>query len=609
MQKNVLKERNTKRLITTKAPYAIAFFLIALSFVPLTHACIPPPGIHLNKTGPIYAYVGDNITYTYQVSNTENQPLSNVTVTDDSCGPVSYVSGDDNHNDKLDHNEIWTFSCTTTPVFSFPDPLINTATATGVWQEQTASDTANYTLYPFILRKAVLLYWEGETIDYADPNTCFTIQMIKGEQPLDTFSISESAPMYLWLSPGTYHFTELAIPDGYLPAYDSITITTGETYPDFSALNIITFDLSVEKTGPETCSPNDQITYTYTVHNTGPASVTPLLNDDLCGTPVYTGGDINENGRIDPSETWTYEAVYTVHAEPGCIITNTVDVTDAEGANRKATVWWLGGDVNQSNNIANWSVSVVSQPEEPEEPENPEEPQEPEQPIKTASHGPSNHYGDIAPIANANGPYNALSNEELTFNGSSSYDPDGFIIAYHWTFGDGYIATGKTVTHSYTHGGVYPVTLTVIDNFGVSNTNTTTASIIVPNRPPANPLISGPANLTVNTDYTYLIGSTDEDHDDLTYLIDWGDGTTTHAGSYPSGLYFFLVHRWMSPGNYTIIVTASDGQAIASAQKQISIQQTSLASNIALIALAILALLFVLAALLASKQKKNEHNK
>jgi chitodextrinase len=617
MQKNVSKKRNTTRLITTPLPYAVTFLLIAISFVPLIHACMPEPGIHLEKTGPLYAYAGDAITFTYQVSNTENQPLSDVTVIDDSCGPVCYVAGDNNHNEKLDHNEVWTYSCTTTPDFSFPDPLTNTATASGTWQCQTAEDTAQYTLYPFILRKAVLLYWEGESVDYTDPDTLFTIQMTKGEQTLDCFPISETAPQYLWLSQGTYTFTELNIPDGYLPAYDNITVTTGETYPDFSALNIITFDLSVEKTGPATCYPDDQITYNYTVHNTGPASVTPLLEDDHCGTPVYMNGDSNQNSLIDPCETWTYEASYTVNAEPGCVITNIVNVTDAEGATLNSELWWLGGDTNSSNNAANWSVTVVSQPEEPEnpdEPENPEEPQEPEQPEEphqptiTAAHGPGNHYGDLAPIADANGPYSAFSSDELSFNGSSSYDPDGFIIAYHWTFGDGDTGTGATATHTYIHGGVYPVTLTVIDNFGVSNTNTTSANIIVPNRPPAAPLISGPANGTATTDYTYLIGSTDEDHDDLSYLIDWGDGTTTVTGSYPSGVYDFHAHLWSTPGEYTITVTVSDGQTTTTAHKHVTIQETSVSSNIALLILTLLALLAVIIMALASRKKKSKNN-
>ncbi|MCJ7698425.1 MAG: hypothetical protein MUO73_08880, partial [Thermoplasmata archaeon] len=298
MQKNTLFERNKNRFVKKPALYATAIILIATCFAPLASPCIPQPGIQLIKTGPTYGYTGEDITYTYSVSNTENMPLSNVSVTDDSCGPVNYVCGDENQNGKLDQSETWIFTCTYTPSFTFPDPLTNTATASGTWGDQTAQDTDSYTLYPFILRKNVLLYWEGENIDYTDPDTQFTIRMSQGEETLDTFSISESTPKNLWLSQGTYHFTEQDVPQGYLSAYEIITFTTGETYPDFSQLNIITFDLSVQKTGPETCNPNTQITYHYTVRNMGPASVIPVLLDDLCGTPVYTGGDCDSDGLI-----------------------------------------------------------------------------------------------------------------------------------------------------------------------------------------------------------------------------------------------------------------------------------------------------------------------
>ena len=631
MSKNILNEKNKKQLMTKPVLYTTTLLLIALCFVPLAHSCKPIPGIQLIKSGPTYGYAEGDITYSYGVSNTENMPLSDVTVMDDSCGPVNYFSGDKNQNKKLDNSETWIFTCTYTPSFTFPDPLINTATAYGTWGDQTAQDTDEYTLYPFILRKNVLLYWEGENIDYIDPDTPFTVQMSKGEQILDIFIISESTPMNLWLSQGTYHFTEIDIPDGYLPAYDTITITTSETYPDFSQLNIITFDLSVQKTGPETCYLNNQITYHYTVRNMGPASVIPVLLDDLCGTPVYTSGDCDSDGFIDPSETWTYEADFSVNTEPGSIITNTVNVTDAEGANRALEQWWLGGDVNLSNNAANWSVTVLSEPEEPqdtneseeptdsnesEEPENPDEPEETQEneseeqepPIEittTTIHSHTYHYGNIPPVANASGPYYALNDEEIQFDGSGSYDPDGIIIHYGWSFGDGETATGEKVTHTYAGAGLYQVTLTVVDNLGVSDTDVTNASIVILNRPPAIPLIAGPMNGTTNTEYSYVFGSSDADNDDITYTINWGDGSTFTTEFLPNGQYFSLIHRWDSKGEYTITVTASDGEFVTSSELVVTIHETLIADNIAIIALAFLALIALLGAMLYSKKKKN----
>jgi uncharacterized repeat protein (TIGR01451 family) len=631
MSKKILNKKNKKQLITKPVLYATTIILITLCFAPLAQSCKPQPGIHLIKTGPIYAYAGEPITYTYKVSNTENMPLSDVTVTDDSCGPVTYVSGDKNKNEKLDQSETWTFSCTYTPTFTFPDLLTNSATAIGTWGDQTAEDTDHYTLYPFILRKNVLLYWEGENIDYIDPDTQFTVTMTRCQKTLDTFSISESTPKNIWLSQGTYKFTEVNVPQGYISAYEQITFTTGETYPDFSALNIITFDLSVQKTGPETCYPNEQITYHFTVSNNGPASVTPLLSDDH-SQPVYTGGDSDSDGLIDPSETWTYDATTTINSEPGSIIINTVTVTDAEGANRAADHWWLGGDRNLNNNIANWSVTVIPQPQEPQdndtqtppdtneteptdtnetgepqdtnETQNPEPPVEPIQPIVTTTHTHIPHSSNIAPIANASGPYNAPIDEEIQFNGSRSYDPDGTIIYYGWSFGDGTTATGEKATHTYAHAGIYQVLLTVNDNLGVSDTDITNATIVTPNRPPTNPLVAGPGNGTTNTDYSYAFVSIDADNDDITYTINWGDGSVFTSEFLPNGQYFSMIHRWDTKGDYTITVTASDGKLSTASTLVVSIHETPIADYIALFALGFLALIALIAILLYSKTKK-----
>lgn len=57
----------------------------------------------------------------------------------------------------------------------------------------------------------------------------------------------------------------------------------------------------------------------------------------------------------------------------------------------------------------------------------------------------------------------------VTFDASSSYDPDGYIVSYYWDFGDGYFTTTTTTPytdHEYWEGGTYAVSLTVTDNEG-----------------------------------------------------------------------------------------------------------------------------------------------
>lgn len=63
------------------------------------------------------------------------------------------------------------------------------------------------------------------------------------------------------------------------------------------------------------------------------------------------------------------------------------------------------------------------------------------------------------------------------FDGSGSHDPDGTIESWSWGFGDGGVAEGQAVTHTYTTAGTYEAELTVVDDSGAEDT--ATASITV----------------------------------------------------------------------------------------------------------------------------------
>jgi PKD repeat protein len=90
-----------------------------------------------------------------------------------------------------------------------------------------------------------------------------------------------------------------------------------------------------------------------------------------------------------------------------------------------------------------------------------------------ATTAPSNQ----PPVADADGPYFGIEGESIIFDGSSSYDPDGTLIGFEWDFGDGEKGTGVSPTHTYVQDGVYPVELTVTDNRGTPDTDSTTATI------------------------------------------------------------------------------------------------------------------------------------
>ena len=65
----------------------------------------------------------------------------------------------------------------------------------------------------------------------------------------------------------------------------------------------------------------------------------------------------------------------------------------------------------------------------------------------------------------------------VTFDGSTSSDPEGPIASYHWDFGDGHSADGPTVQHAFADNGVFTVTLTVTDAGGKHDTDTAEVTV------------------------------------------------------------------------------------------------------------------------------------
>lgn len=73
-------------------------------------------------------------------------------------------------------------------------------------------------------------------------------------------------------------------------------------------------------------------------------------------------------------------------------------------------------------------------------------------------------------------------NDPIRFDASDSYDPDGEIVQYLWSFGDGTTGEGMVVEHAYAAqagGGWKPiVTLTVVDEDGGSGTTSRQVNVV-----------------------------------------------------------------------------------------------------------------------------------
>jgi PKD repeat protein len=168
-----------------------------------------------------------------------------------------------------------------------------------------------------------------------------------------------------------------------------------------------------------------------------------------------------------------------------------------------------------------------------------------------------------------NRPPTALFTESATsvftgtivhFNASQSFDPDGSIVAYAWSFGDGNSDSSSLVNHSYVDNGVYNVTLTVMDNDNASSDTWTIETIL--DRPPV-------ANFNETAEAVYVDepvsfnASTSYDPDGIiiAYFWDFGDGTKLADMT--------ADHSYDRNGTYTITLTIMDDDGMSASKSSI----------------------------------------
>ena len=79
------------------------------------------------------------------------------------------------------------------------------------------------------------------------------------------------------------------------------------------------------------------------------------------------------------------------------------------------------------------------------------------------------------------------------------------------------------------------------------------------NDPPETPDIDGPKAHKVGVEYEYTFVTTDPDGDDISYYINWSDGTSEGwIGPVDSGTEIILTHTWDVKGEYTIRAKTKD---------------------------------------------------
>lgn len=164
-------------------------------------------------------------------------------------------------------------------------------------------------------------------------------------------------------------------------------------------------------------------------------------------------------------------------------------------------------------------------------------------------------------------PPQPLVNQTVTFDGSSSYDPDGFITNWHWVFeGTTRVETnGVRVTVRFVNARTYRVTLTVTDNQGAtaSTTQWVQVSDRPSNQPPTARFTFSPKSPQVNELVTFD-GRSSSDPDGTIISYQWdlnGDGRIDATGA-------LVQARFSRAGTYRVTLTVVDDGGLSGSTSQ-----------------------------------------
>ncbi|HVM46148.1 MAG TPA: PKD domain-containing protein [Candidatus Thermoplasmatota archaeon] len=151
---------------------------------------------------------------------------------------------------------------------------------------------------------------------------------------------------------------------------------------------------------------------------------------------------------------------------------------------------------------------------------------------------------------------------EVVFSDTSS-DVDGdAIVNSTWSLGDGNIAYGPVVRHTYASIAAHDVTLTVRDENG--HTSSITRTVRVLNRPPIISADFAPKPARVGENITFLAQGVDPDVEGgpVQFLWNFSDGVTASGPS--------VTRTFATRGNYTLTVRGMDAEGGVSAPRVLS---------------------------------------
>jgi heat shock protein HslJ len=164
------------------------------------------------------------------------------------------------------------------------------------------------------------------------------------------------------------------------------------------------------------------------------------------------------------------------------------------------------------------------------------------------------------PTAAINGPDQADTGQQLTFDGSGSTAGSNPIVRYDWDMGDGTTLSSASVQYTYNAPGNYTVRLTVTDQAGQNNT----ASQVIQVRPvvdvtPPTAAIEGLATASVGEQVIFSAANSSQGTAAIASYT-WQSGDGNNAGPGPDSTFTTVYGQ---PGTYNPAVTVADASGLS----------------------------------------------
>ena len=210
-------------------------------------------------------------------------------------------------------------------------------------------------------------------------------------------------------------------------------------------------------------------------------------------------------------------------------------------------------------------------------------------------------------------PSNPTIYKQVTFNASTSNDPDGSIIKYEWDWNnDGMYEssyTNPTTTATFMEGGNYPVILRVTDNDGSTSTKTITIPVTSgngsnENKPPVANFTWTPSNPHPDQTITFD-ASTSNDPDGSIVKYEWNfdnDSKFEEFKTTPTA-----IHSWSQVGIYSVTLRITDnGGSTSTKRTTISVSSGSVNDDKGIPGFELILLLCaIILSILLLKKKRN----